>query len=110
MNPQTIKILFFSMIILAVALEVIADIFLKKWSIENKNSLLILGLGIYLIGTIFWAFSLKYEFLSKAVSIFTVLNLILVVLVGVLIFKEDLSTINKIGIALGAISIVLIEI
>lgn len=36
--------------------------------------------------------------------------LIILVLVGVLFFKEDLSLTNKIGIILGIIGIVLIEI
>ena len=76
----------------------------------NKNILFVLGLLIYFIGTIFWAFSLKYELLSKAVTIFSILNLIIVVSVGVLMFKEDLSTLNKIGIGLGILSVVMIEI
>jgi len=65
---------------------------------------------IYFIGSVFWAISLKYEYLSKAISVFAVLNLIIVVLVGVLYFKEDLSLINKIGIGLGILSVILIEI
>jgi multidrug transporter EmrE-like cation transporter len=39
-----------------------------------------------------------------------VLNLIAVALVGVLYFKEDLTLINKIGIILGVVSVILIEI
>ncbi len=103
------KLIFFGLIGLAVALEVIADIFFKKWALENRNMLLFFGLGFYFAGTVFWAFSLKYDLLSRAVSIFTVLNFIVVVLVGVLVFKEDLSLINKIGIGLGVVSVVLME-
>ena len=91
-------------------LEVVGDVFFKKWSTDSKNILLYIGLLIYFIGTIFWAISLKYEYLSKAISVFTVLNLVIVVLVGVLYFKEDLTLINKIGIGLGILSVVLIEI
>ena len=104
------KLIFFALVILAVALEVIGDIFFKKWSIEHKNILVYVGLGIYFIGTIFWAISLKYEFISKAISVFAVLNLVIVALVGVLIFKEDISLINKIGIGLGAVSVFLVEL
>ncbi len=67
------------------------------------------GLLFYLFASIFWAFSLKYEFLSKAISVFTVLNFIMIVLVGAIIFKENLSLINKIGILLVIISIILIQ-
>jgi len=104
------KLIFFALILLAVLLEVVADILFKKWSINNKNLLLIIGLLIYFAGTIFWAFSLKYEYISKAIVLFTVLNLIIIVLAGMLIFKENLSLTNKIGILLGILSVVLIEL
>jgi len=105
-----LKLTFFALLLAAVALEVIGDIFFKKWALENKNTLLVLGLIIYFLGTIFWAISLKYEFLSKAISVFTILNLIIVVSVGVILFKENLSLINKIGIGFGIISVILIEL
>lgn len=44
------------------------------------------------------------------VSVFTTLNLIAIVLAGVFIFKEDLSVLNKIGIILGVLSLLLIEL
>src|SRR3989344_8741297 len=109
-NALTIKFLFFGLILLAILFEVFGDILFKKFALENKNSFLVVGLVIYFIATFFWAISLKYEPLSKAISIFTVLNLIIIVLVGVLIFKENLSLINKIGIILGVISVVLVEL
>jgi len=104
------KFIFFGLIASAVVLEIVGDIFFKKWSIDSKNTLLYAGLLIYFIGTIFWAISLKYEYLSKAISVFTVLNLIIIVLVGVLYFKEELSLINKVGIGLGILSVILVEI
>ena len=111
MNSEIVlKLGFFALIAIAVILEVIGDILFKKWSLENKNILLIIGLIIYFIGTIFWAISLKYESLSKAISVFTILNLIIIVLVGIILFKENLSLINKIGIGLGILSVILIEI
>ena len=111
MNSGVIfKFAFFVLIILATIFEVVGDIFFKKWSAGSKNTLLYIGLLAYSIGTVFWAISLKYEFLSKAISTFTILNLIIIILIGVLVFKEDLSLINKIGIAFGVLSIILIEI
>lgn len=111
MSPSiAFKYSFFGLIIIAVTLEIIGDIFFKKWALENHQWLLYLGLLIYFCGTIFWAFCLKQEFLSKAVSIFTVINLIAVVLVGTLYFQEELSLINKIGIGLGILSVILIEV
>lgn len=108
-SEQQIRIIFFGLIFFAVTLEVLADILFKKWSIENKNLLLFIGLLLYIAGTIIWAFSLRYGFLSKAISVFAVLNLILVVGVGVIYFKEDLTLLNKIGIGLGILSVILVE-
>jgi len=104
-----LKLLFFGLITLSVFFEVAGDIFFKKWSIDNKNILLYLGLIIYFIGTVFWAISLKYEHLSKAIPVFTVLNLVLAVLVGAFYFKENLSLVSKIGIGLGILSVILVE-
>jgi drug/metabolite transporter (DMT)-like permease len=70
--------------------------------------MLVLGAAIYFVGTIFWAFSLKYETLSKAGVIFMLANIILITLAGTIIFKENLSLANKIGLALGMISIILV--
>ncbi len=101
---------FAMLIILAVILETVADILFKMSYLQSKASLLWIGVGLYTIGTIVWAFSLKFEHLSKAITIFSILNLIAVVLVGVLFFKEDISMINKIGIGLGIISVVLMQL
>jgi len=103
------KYLFLLLIAAGVILEVIGDIFIKKWAIESRSILLLIGVSIYLIGSAFWIVSLKYGFLSKAISVFTILNLVLIVLAGVFMFKEDLSLINKIGIGFGIIGILLIE-
>lgn len=105
-----LKFIFFGLIALSVVFEVVGDIFFKRWSIDNKNILVYIGLLIYFVGTVFWAISLKYEHLSKAISIFTILNFIIIVFVGVLYFKENLSLINKIGVGLGIISMLLIEL
>jgi len=109
-SPIVIKSIFLILVLLATAFEVAGDIFFKKWTIGGKNILLITGFLIYTIGTIFWAISLKYDYLSKAITVLSILNLIIVVLIGVLYFNESLSFINKIGIALGVLSVILIEI
>jgi len=111
MFPEfSFKLAFFGLILLAVVLEIAADVLFKKWAIESRTFLFIIGLLLYFVGTIFWAVSLKYEFLSKAISVFTLLNLIIIVFVGTMFFNENLSFINKIGVGLGVFSIILIEI
>lgn len=103
------KYYFVGLILLGTLFEIAGDFFFKKWSIENKTLILVLGLGLYFIGTIFWAFSLKFGELSRAISIFTVLNLIGVILMGFFLFHEDVSFIQKIGMGLGILSVILLE-
>lgn len=107
---MTTKYLFLILVLIATALEISGDILFKKWSVENKNIFLTIGLIIYFFAIISLAFSLKYGPLSKAISILTILNFVVIALVGILIFKEDLSIINKVGIALGILSVILIEL
>ena len=94
----------------AVALEVGADIFLKKWAIGNRGSFFLIGVAGYAVATVFWGLSLKFDLMSRLISVFMILNLVAVVLVGVLYFGEKLTPVNMVGIALGILSVVLIEL
>ncbi|MEI7480104.1 MAG: SMR family transporter [bacterium] len=101
---------YFIYLVTAVAfLEVIGDILFKEWSIHNKNYMLVLGILAYTAATLFWAFSLKYQSLSKAMVIFAVLTLIVGILVGVFFYKEELSALNIVGIVIGLTSIIFLE-
>lgn len=108
MEPK--RIWFFGLLAAAVAFEIFGDIYFKKWSLNQRWLLLAAGMALYTTGTFFWAWSLKYELLSKAVSIFTIINFLAVILIGVFVFKEEISLLNKIGMLLGIISDILMEI
>ncbi|MDO8481372.1 MAG: SMR family transporter [Nanoarchaeota archaeon] len=110
MDLGNAKLLFFLLLSLGVLMEVAGDILMKRWTLENRSLWLVLGISVYVLGSVFWLFSLKYEALSKAGAVFMVLNLILITLAGVLYFKEGLSLVNKIGIGLGILSVILIEL
>jgi multidrug transporter EmrE-like cation transporter len=100
---------FLLLILSATAFEIIGDVFFKHWAQVDKNIFLWIGFVLYATGILFWAASLKYDLLSKAISVLTVLNLIIVVLVGALFFKERLSWIAILGIVLGIISVILLQ-
>lgn len=105
-NP---KFIFMCLIFAGVILEVFGDVFFKKWSIDGRVWILVVGLLIYFSGAYFWAMSLKYEGLAIAVSVFTIMNMILASLIGVFYFSENLGLVNKVGIGLGILSVLLIE-
>jgi len=104
------KYFFILLVIVVSILEVAGDILFKEWTIKNNKYFLILGIIAYLVATTFWAFSLKFQNLSKAVVIFGVLTVIIGVLVGVFLYKEPLTTLNIIGVILGLAAIFLLEI
>ena len=103
------KILFFVLIVIASVAEAAGDIFLKQWSSNSKTWLFLAGIAIYVVAIIFFGFSLRQEYLSKAVVVINIINLLVILLAGVLIFNEKLSSVNKIGVALAIVSIALIE-
>jgi drug/metabolite transporter (DMT)-like permease len=104
------KVIFIAIMVAVAFLEVGGDILFKKWSLAGQLSLLGLGLAVYLLAAAGWAFSLKYETLSRAIFIFTIMNLFFGVLAGIIFFGDQLTLIQKIGMTLGIISIILIEL
>ncbi len=102
---------YFLLLVSAAAIfEIVGDTLFKFWSLGGRSVILWMGILLYGLAIFIWAYSLKFGFLSKAISILTVINLIAVVLIGVLYFKEDLSFFNKIGIILGIISVILLQL
>ncbi len=96
--------------LLSVALEVTGDVFFKKWAGGEKPVILWIGFTIYALGALVWAYSLRYESLSKAIAVFTISNLLVVSLIGTTFFNESISITARIGIAVGVLSILLIEL
>lgn len=86
--------MFWLLITLGSLLEVVGDLFFRKQTY-------FIGSLFYGIGTIFWALSLRYETLSKAIILFSVCNVLVVAFAGLLIFKENLSLTQWVGVSLG---------
>ncbi len=105
-KPQQI---FWLLLLCAVSLEIVADVLFKEWSHHHRNNWLVFGLIVYGAGTVLWAYSLKYEGLSKALVFFTLTNLLVGVALGTLLYKESLSLPNKAGVVLALIAIGLLE-
>lgn len=103
------KWMFLTLVLLSVGLEILSDTLFKKWANEQKLIFFGIGMIVYFIGTAFWAFSLQHEDLSKAIVVFTLINLVAGVLVGVFYFRESLYHFQKAGIGLAIVSVLLME-
>jgi multidrug transporter EmrE-like cation transporter len=93
--------MFWTLILIGGFLEVLGDYFFKKESYP-------IGLVAYLCGAVFWALSLRYESLSKAVILFGVTNALISVAIGIHWLEESLSFQQWMGVILGATAIALI--
>lgn len=82
------------LLLLGAILEVLGDVFFKKQSY-------ILGAIFYGLGTLAWVFSLRYQTLSKAIVLFGVLNVLMATYAGCVVFKEAMTPLHWIGVALG---------
>ncbi len=88
----------------------VGDIVMKKWVVNNNIFLFVGGLAIYLVGLVFLAYSFKYKNIATASTIFVIFNIITLSIVSWFYFKETLSAVQLIGIALGIFSILFLEL
>ena len=83
----------------------------KKFALGPKLVYVILILAVYSLGTLAWLPAiLQKNSLSVVGTMWSVLSLLTTILIGVLIFKENLSTLGIIGIILAIIAIVFLSI
>jgi multidrug transporter EmrE-like cation transporter len=98
-----------SFITLLIGLELIADIFSKKYSLSGHLSFWLLALVCYIIASIFWLRAIRLgSGLARGVTIFSVVSVTAAVVIGIIFYKESASKTEIIGITLGVISIILI--
>lgn len=94
---------------LLIIFELIADIFAKQWSLNRVTFLAICSLASYVIANTFWLFALKNgSGLARGAVIFSVLSAIIAVVLGIFLYKEQVTKTQAIGLILGLVSIALI--
>lgn len=86
------------------------DIVMKKWVISDSSYLYIIGIVIYMIGMNFLAVSFKYKNIAVASTLFVLFNVITLLIVSWVFFKERLSVTEIIGVALGLASVTVLEL
>ena len=88
---------------------VIGDILARYYlnAKKQKNLLLIGTILTYLLGCFLFAFSLKRKEISIAITIFSALNILILIPLGNILFKEKLKTKQVIAIILVIAAIIL---
>jgi multidrug transporter EmrE-like cation transporter len=98
-----------ALLAVAVLFEAAGDILFKQSATTNKYVYFYVGFAVYVVGSLLWAYSLRFNLLSRSIVIFMVLNVIVVVAAGILFFKEHVTLATWIGMLLGVLSVILLE-
>lgn len=94
---------------LLIVFEMVADIFAKEWQLRGGTWRWVGALGSYLIANSFWLFALKNgSGLARGGLIFAVSCAVMAVVIGIFMYREDVTRIQMLGIGLGLISLCLI--
>ncbi len=94
---------------LLILFEVIADIFSKQWALSGSWIMWTGAILGYIIANVFWLFAIRGgSGLARGAVIFSVASAIIAVLLGVFLYKENVTTIQFFGIGVGIVSLVLI--
>lgn len=89
--------------------ECIADILATSWSVKGGWTLAAGSLLAYMAANTFWLFALKNgSGLAKGAVIFSISSAIIAIILGIFLYKEDVSKYQMAGIGLGVVSLMLI--
>jgi len=88
----------------------IGDVFMKQWSSNNSWITFAIGLLTWSVGLVFLAFSFKYKNIAVASLIFSLSNVIFLTLLSWLYYKETLTTYQIIGMLIGIVAVIFLEL
>lgn len=97
-------------LVILIAFEMLADIAAKEWSLDSRRWWLAgASLLAYLLANTSWLIALRNgSGLARGAVLFSVASAILATAIGILLYHEDLSRTQLLGVLLGIASIVLI--
>lgn len=89
----------------------VGDLVMKKWVSSGHNiPLYVFGMVVYITGLSFMVESFKYKNAAIASAILVIFNVATLSIVSWLYFKEALTPLQMVGIFIGLISIVFMEL
>ena len=95
------------MLLLSLVSEIAADYCFKVWSLNNKPWTLVAGVALYGLATVFFAFSLRGTSMTKMWCMYTLVNIVAAVAIGVY-FGDPFPLRTKLGVALSVLAILVL--
>jgi multidrug transporter EmrE-like cation transporter len=97
-------------VLILVVFELIADVLAKQYALKGKLVFAVLSILGYIAANIAWIISLRNGGeLGKGAILFGALSGIIAVIIGVLVYREKVSTYQFIGMILGIAAIVFLS-
>lgn len=95
---------------LLIATEAVADIIAKEYQLKAGVVRFSGAIFAYVIANVFWLVALRYGAgLTKGAIFFSVASAILAIIIGLVLYKETLTTLQIIGVVIGFIAIILLS-
>ncbi len=95
-------------LLLLVGFEAIADIFAKEYQLKSGWTRFGISILFYIIANIFWLVALKNGAgLTKGAILFSVSSAILAIIIGLVLYREQLTGMQMVGITLGLVAFTL---
>lgn len=97
-------------LLMLIVFEGVADILSKEWSVRGKFTWWLLAIGGYVVANTFWLFAIRNgSGLTRGAIIFSVGSAILAVAIGLLLYREEVSRMEALGVVLGIVALALIS-
>ena len=87
----------------------VGDLLFKFWIESDNRALYVVGLFVYVVGLLFLVESFRSENMAVASTIFVIVNVVTLALVGWLYFGERLSILQIFGILCAFLAVFLLE-
>lgn len=97
-------------LLMLIVFEGVADILSKEWAVRGKFTWWLLAIGGYVVANTFWLFAIRNgSGLTRGAIIFSVGSAILAVAIGLLLYREEISRMQALGVVLGLVAVALIS-
>lgn len=91
-------------------LTTLGNVYAKEWAVKSGVGLFAMTLAFYLAGSVVFPFSLKFGSLTILNTLASVVTILATVLIGLLYYREHITTVQALGLFLGGIALILLSL